>query len=87
MERLTTRNLLGEAVFTDSYECDRCGEPTWRLPDMGNGSPTARLCQYEEMQERVEQKIEKLKNSTDYPHNFKGQMVEDFEWVLSMLRE
>ena len=33
----------------------------------------------------IEQRIAQLKTSSDYPHNFKGQMVEDFEWVLGLL--
>lgn len=34
----------------------------------------------------LKRKIKELKGSSDYPHNFKGQMVEDFEWVLSLLK-
>lgn len=85
MERLTKKNICGVPVFKDEYECDRCGEAIQRLPDVGNGSPTTRLYQYEEMQEKIEQRIAELKASSNYPHNFKGQMVEDFEWVLSLL--
>lgn len=33
----------------------------------------------------LKKKIKEIKGSRDYPHNFKGQMVEDFEWVLSLL--
>jgi hypothetical protein len=40
---------------------------------------------YENMYEEIEKRIEKIKSSADYPYNFKGQMVEDFEWVLSLL--
>ena len=40
---------------------------------------------YENMCEKIENRIENIKSSSDYPHNFTGQMVEDFEWVLSQL--
>lgn len=38
-----------------------------------------------DVKERIEERIGKLKACSDYPHNFKGQMVEDFEWVLGLL--
>lgn len=44
-----------------------------------------RLANYDDAKEQIEERIEKLKACSDYPHNFKGQMVEDFEWVLSLL--
>ena len=40
---------------------------------------------YIEVSEIIQKKIKELKQSSDYPHNFKGQMVEDFEYVLSLL--
>lgn len=40
---------------------------------------------YIEVSEIVQKKVDELKQSRDYPHNFKGQMVEDFEWVLRLL--
>lgn len=43
-----------------------------------------RLAKYDDAKEQIEERIEKLKACSDYPHNFKGQMVEDFEWVLSL---
>ena len=52
MERLTTRNSMGVAVFKESYDCENCNESLWRLPDYGNGSPTDRLAQYEEAEEQ-----------------------------------
>ena len=52
MERLTTRNIAGVAVFKESYDCERCGEGLWRLPNYGNGSPTDRLAEYEEADEQ-----------------------------------
>jgi len=47
-ERLTQRNIAGVAVYKTAYECERCGEAIYRLPDYGNGSPTERLAKYEE---------------------------------------
>lgn len=44
-----------------------------------------RLGVYEDMHEKIEHKIKEIKSSSDYPHNFKGQMVEDLEWVLKQL--
>lgn len=52
MERLTTRNIAGIAVFKESYNCERCGEGLWRLPDYGNGSPTDKLAEYEDLEEQ-----------------------------------
>ena len=52
MERLTIRNSEGVAVFKQSYDCEVCGESIYRLPDLGNGSPTERLAQYEEAEEQ-----------------------------------
>lgn len=40
---------------------------------------------YIEISEVIQKKINELKQSSDYPHNFKGQMVDDFEYVLSLL--
>lgn len=39
MERLTTRNIAGVAVYKHPFECEQCGDTIWRLPDYGNGSP------------------------------------------------
>lgn len=51
MERLTTRNIAGVAVYKNLFECERCGETIWRLPDYGNGSPTDKLAAYEDAEE------------------------------------
>lgn len=51
MERLTTRNIAGVAVYKYPFECERCGETIWRLPDYGNGSPTEKLADYEDAEE------------------------------------
>lgn len=52
MERLTVRNSMGVAVYKQPYECDNCSDRIWRLPDYGNGSPTDRLAEYEELEEQ-----------------------------------
>ena len=52
MERLTTRNIAGVAVYKNPFECDRCGDTIWRLPDYGNGSPTEKLADYEDTEEQ-----------------------------------
>ena len=52
MERLTTRNIAGVAVYKNPFECDRCGDTIWRLPDYGNGSPTEKLADYEDAEEK-----------------------------------
>ena len=52
MERLTTRNIAGVAVYKHPFECERCGETIWRLPDYGNGSPTEKLADYEQAEEQ-----------------------------------
>lgn len=52
MERLTTRNIAGVAVYKNPFECERCGETIYRLPDYGNGSPTERLAAYEDAEEQ-----------------------------------
>ncbi len=45
-----------------------------------------RLAAYENMQENLENRIKHIKSSPDYPHNFKGQIVEDLGWVLKTLQ-
>lgn len=52
MERLTTRNIAGVAVYKHPFECERCGEEIWRLPDYGNGSPTEKIAAYEDSEEQ-----------------------------------
>ena len=44
-----------------------------------------KLGKYEDIEEKIEDRIKSIKSSSDYPHNFKGQMVEDLEWVLNQL--
>ena len=58
MERLTVRNSEGIGVLKQPYQCERCGELQWSLPDLGNGSPTDRLAEYEDLGLTPEQLIE-----------------------------
>lgn len=53
MERLTTRNSEGIAVLKQPYECERCRDLQWALPDLGNGSPTDRLAEYEDLEDKL----------------------------------
>lgn len=85
MKRLTEINSEGRAVFSHPYACERCGDLQWRMPDMGDINPTDRLAAYEGMQEKIEERVEVIKSSSEYPHNFTGQMVEDLEWVLGLI--
>lgn len=43
------------------------------------------LKSYEDAKDKIKSRINDIKNSSDFPHNFKGQMVEDLEWVLKQL--
>ena len=52
MERLTTKNIAGVAVYKHPFECEQCGDTIWRLPDYGNGSPTEKLADYEDAEEQ-----------------------------------
>lgn len=48
MERLTIRNSEGIGVLKQPFECERCGDLQWSIPDLGNGSPIDRLAEYED---------------------------------------
>ena len=52
MNRLTTRNSMGVAVLKIPYQCERCGEETYRLADYGNGEPIEKLAEYEDLEEQ-----------------------------------
>jgi len=80
MGRLTMDSDKGGLAFTFDLDITCEKSEIDKIVKLGQS-----LKIYEEMQEKVEERIEKLKKSSDYPHNFKGQMVEDFEWVLSMI--
>ena len=57
--------------------------PSWMIDlveDMNN-----QAIRYENIRKKLENRIEDIKSSTEYPHNFTGQMVKDFEWVLNQL--
>ena len=41
---------------------------------------------YENAREKIEKRVQEIKASTNYPHNYMGQMVDDFEWVLSLMQ-
>ncbi len=45
-----------------------------------------RLGMYENAREKIEKRIQEIRESTNYPHNYMGQMVDDFEWVLSVMQ-
>lgn len=80
MERLTTTSDKGGLAFTFDLDITCEKSEIEKIVKLGQS-----LKVYEDMQEQVVERIERLKKSSDYPHNFKGQMVEDFEWVLSLL--
>ena len=52
MERLTIRNSVGVAVYKHPFYCEECGEPFYRLPDYGSGSPTDKLAELEDLEEQ-----------------------------------
>lgn len=52
MNRLTVRNSEGIGVLKIPFECERCGNLQWSLPDLGNGSPIDRLAEYEDLEEQ-----------------------------------
>jgi hypothetical protein len=80
MRRLTMDSDKGGLAFTFDLDITCEKSEIEKIVKLGQS-----LKIYEDMQEKVEERIEELKKSSDYPHNFKGQMVEDFEWVLGML--
>ena len=87
-KELCSINSLGEAD-----DCDLCSEYC-KAKDQENGVDCRecainqcfnKLGKYENMHERIIKRIEEIKATNYYPHNFTGQMVEDLEWVLSQL--
>lgn len=90
MNRLTKRNEIGQAFYPYCFRDDTCGGIgcSENCDKCEHAEMTCeRLADYEDMQEALEKRIEEIKSSSEYPHNFTGQMVEDFEWVLKMLRK
>lgn len=57
MERLTTRNSEGVATLKHPDQCERCGEPIYRLNDMGSGEPISRLAYYEDIQSKLDERF------------------------------
>lgn len=49
MNRLTVMNSEGIGVLKQPFQCERCGDLQWSLPDLGEGSPTDRLAEYEDI--------------------------------------
>ena len=58
MDRVTVRNSEGIGVLKKPIECERCGDLQWSLPDLGDGSPTDRLAEYEDIGLLPEQLME-----------------------------
>jgi len=92
MNRLTER-IDGIVTSMERYEkhspCHHC---RWQSTDKcledecTYGSVLNKLAEYEDMHEKLEKKIADIKSSSDYPHNFTGQMAEDLEWVLNQIK-
>lgn len=98
MERLTVEDgghyALRKLCSVDRYggidDRDSCAEHCEDVQSCENGNCAIQECfdrlgVYEDMHDKVIKRIEELKNSSNYPHFYKRQMVEDFEWVLSLL--
>ncbi len=101
MDRLTIE-YCGEYVpkelcsidrFGGADDCDLCCEYC-KATEEGSADCSEcvinhcfnRLGMYENAQEKIEKRIQEIKTSTSYPHNYMGQMVDDFEWVLSLMQ-
>ena len=84
MERLTTRNIAGVEVYKNPFECERCGETIWRLPDYGNGSPTEKLSAYEDAEEQG--LLLQLPISEDTPVIGLECVLEDFARIVVIKR-
>lgn len=99
MERLTME-YCGEYVPKElcsidreggADDCDLCCEYCKATTDEGVDCKGCainacfnRLGIYENAQEKIEKRIQEIKADENYPHNFMGQMVDDFEWVLKL---
>lgn len=75
MERLTVRNSEGIGVLKQPFECERCGDLQWSLPDLGNGSPIDRLAKYEDLEEIFRSKM------TDSSCDFLKDKEEFARWI------
>ena len=82
MGKLTWEDKDG-CIFVDGsdcYEIDLEGCVT-----VCSGEAIVKLNTYEKMHEILCKKIIEIKRSSNYPHNFTGQTVENLEWVLGLL--
>lgn len=88
MKRFTRREVgkdddkeyaLCEHEESDCNDSCKYGTCEW------NQMALLRLKTYEDMHEKIINRMEKIKLSSNYPHDFMGQMVEDYEWVLEQL--
>lgn len=99
MERLTVKDdghyaprmLCSVNRFGEVDDRDSCAEYCNEVLSCENGGCAIQACfdrlgAYENMWEKITKRIGELKGSSNYPHFYKGQMVEDFEWVLSLLK-
>lgn len=81
----------------DADGCDACGEHCQMAED---GTVDCaeyvigvidqcfdRLGIYENAHEKIEKRLQEIKGSTEYPHNFTLQMAENLEWVLRLFAE
>lgn len=102
MERLTIeccgdyvpREMCSIDRHGDADDCDMCVDYCKGIDDEGTHCHECaisrcfnRLGIYENAQEKIEKRIQEIKACSYYPHNFTGQMVDDFEWVLSLFGE
>lgn len=89
MNRLTSYESDCQREMICRYEdCDTCEEYCPHLNEdncLCLQEVLEKLAKYENMHERLIKRIEEIKATSYYPHNFTGQMVEDLEWVLSQL--
>lgn len=88
MDRLTKKELGdtdGERFVLCNHREEDCNDSCQYGTCEWNRKALLRLKKYEDMHEKVEKRIAEIKANENYPHNFMGQMVEDFEWVLGLL--
>lgn len=83
-KELCSKDELGEVNGCDSceeycvmadFDCDHCA-----IQELFN-----RLAKYEDMHEKIEKKIEETRSKSSYPSSSTRQILEDLEWVLSLL--
>lgn len=99
MERLTIeycgdyvpREMCSIDRYGGADDCDMCFDYCKGIDGEGTHCHECvvqrcfnRLGIYENAQEKIEKRIQEIRQGTEYPHNFTGQMVEDLEWVLKL---